>query len=137
FRHVQNSWVTYTVTHAHNDYLELTAGTGLIGALLLFVPIFILLVLMIWSFITDTRRYRPAVILGCVGGTLAILIHSAADFNLHIPANALVFAVILGIGYKAACLERRAERSQKASIEPAVVVAHVHRSSHHSAGKPQ
>ncbi len=136
YRQVQSFWVTDTFTHAHNDYLELTAGTGVLGAMLLFVPIIILLILMIRSFITDTRRYRPAVTLACAGSTLAILIHSVADFNLHIPANALVFAVILGIGYKTACLERRAERSQTAPAEPAVVTAHRRHKHHHTTGKP-
>jgi hypothetical protein len=28
---------------------------------------------------------------------VAILLHSLADFNLYIPANALVFASILGL----------------------------------------
>jgi hypothetical protein len=37
--------------------------------------------------------------LGSLGGTSALLFHSAADFNLYIPANALVFAVLLGMGY--------------------------------------
>jgi hypothetical protein len=31
------------------------------------------------------------------------------DFNLQIPANALTLAAILGIGYKAACLEPRTD----------------------------
>ena len=39
-----------------------------------------------------------------------MLVHSLIDFNLHIPANALIFACVLGIGYKASCLERREDR---------------------------
>jgi hypothetical protein len=35
--------------------------------------------------------------LGCVGGIVAILLHSLVDFNLYIPANALVFASLLGL----------------------------------------
>jgi O-antigen ligase len=138
FRHYQTYLVNYTVTHTHGDYLELTSGTGLIGAILLFVPIFVLLVMMIRSFLTDPRRYRPAVTLGCIGGTLGILIHSVADFNLQIPANALIFAVVLGIGYKT-CLEHKAERSKAAAsaataaTTATVTTEHrVHRKSHHS-----
>jgi O-antigen ligase len=130
-RHYQTYLVDYTVTHAHGDFLELTAGTGLTGAALLFVPIFVLLGMMIHSFLTDSRRFRPAVTLGCIGGTLALLIHSVADFNLHIPANALVFAVVLGIGYKT-CIENKADRAKMAAAAPAVSTHHVHRKSHHS-----
>jgi hypothetical protein len=39
-----------------------------------------------------------------------MLIHSLTDFNLQIPANALIFAVVLGIGYKAVCVERGEEK---------------------------
>lgn len=131
FRHYQTYLVNYTVTHAHGDYLELTAGTGLIGAALLFVPILVLLIMMIHSFLTDARRFRPAVTLGCIGATLALLIHSVADFNLQIPANALVFAVVLGIGYKT-CLEHRAERLSVAASVPAKGTREIRRQPNHS-----
>lgn len=107
FRHYQTSWVNFFFDHAHNDYLEFATDTGLVGVLLLFLPIFYVLVKMILSFLRDQRRYRSAVTLGCIGATLAMLIHTAMDFNLQIPANALVFAMVLGIGYKSACLEPR------------------------------
>jgi O-antigen ligase len=107
FRRYQTDLVDKYVDHAHNDYLEFAADTGLLGAALLFLPILYLLAKMIASFLNDTRRYRRAVTLGCIGSTLALLIHSVTDFNLQIPANALIFAVVLGIGYKAACFERR------------------------------
>ncbi len=109
FRHYQTAFVTFFVDHAHDDFIEFTSETGLLGAALLFLPIAYLLVKMTIVFLYDSRRYRPAVLLGCVGGILAILIHSATDFNLQVPANALIVAVILGIGYKAACVEKREE----------------------------
>jgi O-antigen ligase len=109
FRRYQTAQVNFVVDHAHNDYLEFTSETGIIGVTLLFLPILYLFLKMILSFLDDPRRYRGAVTLGCIGATLALLIHSVTDFNLQIPANALTFAVILGIGYKAACLERKNE----------------------------
>jgi O-antigen ligase len=110
FRHYQTDLVNFYVDHAHNDYLEFAADTGLLGAALLFLPIFYLFFKMVVSFLNDPRRYRPAVTLGCIGSTLAMLVHSVTDFNLQIPANALIFAVVLGIGYKAVCVERREEK---------------------------
>jgi len=109
FRRYQTGLLDSFVDHAHNDYLEFASDTGLLGATLLFAPILYLLGKMIVSLLEDTRRFRRAVILGCIGSTLSILLHSAADFNLQIPANALVFAVVLGVGYKAASVEPRAE----------------------------
>ncbi|MEJ2008273.1 MAG: O-antigen ligase family protein [Acidobacteriota bacterium] len=108
-RPFQTKLVNMYVDHAHNDYLEFASETGLVGFGLLFIPIFYLLVRMIIAFLKDHRRYRRAVLLGCIGSTLGLLIHSFTDFNLHIPANAIIFAVILGIGYKAACIEPQKE----------------------------
>jgi len=113
FQRFQTSWVTFFVDHAHNDYVEFAVETGLVGAALFFLPVFYLLGKMIVSFLKDSRRYRPAILLGCIGSTLAILLHSITDFNLQITSNALVFSIVLGIGYKAACLEPADERQQK------------------------
>jgi O-antigen ligase len=118
FRHYQTDWLTYFVDHVHNDFVEFAAETGLLGAVLLFAPIVYLLVRMIIAFVTDSRRYRPSVLLGCVGSVLAILLHSATDFNLQIPANAVILAVVLGIGYKAACVERRTEDAESVPARP-------------------
>jgi O-antigen ligase len=116
YRGYQTTAVNSNVDHAHNDYLEFAADTGIPGAALLFLPIFYLLARMVISFLDDPRSYRRAVTLGCIGSTLAILLHSLTDFNLQIPANALLFAVILGIGYRVACLDRR--RESEAEPEP-------------------
>lgn len=110
FRRYQTTAVDKYVDHAHNDYLEIASETGLVGLALLFVPVLFLLGRMIISFLDDHRRYRRAITLGCIGSTLAVLIHSITDFNLQIPANALIFSVVLGIGYKAAWIEREKDK---------------------------
>jgi len=75
---------------------------------------------MIFVLAGDRSRYRRSVLLGCIGSVVAMLTHTVADFNLQIPANALVFAVILGVGYKVACLEPKAtlalSRSEAAPV---------------------
>ncbi|MFB3923233.1 MAG: O-antigen ligase family protein [Terriglobia bacterium] len=109
FRKYQTALVDASVDHAHNDYLEVAADTGLLGALLLFVPIFCLLGKMVLSFLAEARGYRRAVVLGCIGSTMGLLLHSVTDFNLQIPANALIFSTILGIGYKASCVKYEGE----------------------------
>ena len=107
FRRYQTARADARVNHAHNDYLEFASDTGLLGVALLFLPILYLLAKMIISFLDDPRRYRRSITLGCIGSSLALLIHSMTDFNLQVPANALIFAVVLGIGYKATCVERQ------------------------------
>ena len=101
FRRYQTTGLDLFVDHAHNDYLEVTTDTGILGVGLLFIPIIGLLIKMILAYVGARSAYRRSVLLACIGGTAALLVHSATDFNLQIPANALLFAVILGIGYKA------------------------------------
>jgi O-antigen ligase len=80
-----------TVDHAHNDYLELLADTGLMGGLcgLCFIA------LLLWQGLRrlesaewgSARSIRAGSLVACAG----LLIHSLVDFNLHIPSNALLF----------------------------------------------
>jgi O-antigen ligase len=101
FRRYQTTLLDLLIDHAHNDFLEVTTDTGILGAALLFIPIMGLLIKMILAYAGARSAYRRSVLLACIGGTSALLIHSAADFNLQVPANALLFAVVLGIGCKA------------------------------------
>ena len=110
FKKYQTTSADFWFDQAHNDYLQFATEMGLVGSLLLFLPIFYLLIRMVRSFLTDPSCYRSSVTLGCIGGTSALLIHSLTDFNLQIPANALTFAVILGIGYKSSCVEREVKK---------------------------
>ncbi len=102
---VQTSFEGRLVSHAHNDYLEFASELGIPAAVMLFGGIFYLLLQSARSSRRNEDRLDRAVALGCFGSILSILLHSRTDFNLQIPANALVFAVVLGIAY--ANLSRR------------------------------
>jgi len=83
------------LVHAHNDYLEYLAELGLVGFALLLGGI---LFMGILSFVTWRTRRHPEVkglALGGIVSLIAILIHSITDFNLHIPANMVLFTVLL------------------------------------------
>ncbi len=101
FRRYRTTSLDFLADHAHNDYLEAATDTGILGAGLLFIPIIALLLKMILAYVAARHPYRRSVLLACIGGSAALLIHSVTDFNLQVPANAMLFAVILGIGYKA------------------------------------
>ena len=79
--------------HAHNDYLEALAETGLIGGLCCtwFLGVLILDSLKGMTELGSSlgSALNLSGLLGCCG----ILVHSLVDFNLHIPANALFFFV--------------------------------------------
>lgn len=83
------------LVHAHNDYLEYLSELGIVG-MAFFLGLFVFLFLP--SFKAWKRRKNASVkglALGCFVSILAIAVYSLTDFNLHIPANMLLFAVIL------------------------------------------
>jgi O-antigen ligase len=94
---VQTAFAGKFVSHAHNDYLEFAAELGIPAALLLFGAVFYVLLQCTRSFYCSASRSEKTVALGCFGSLSAISLHSLTDFNLHIPANALVFFVVLGL----------------------------------------
>jgi len=93
----QTAFLSQFVNHAHNDYLELAADLGIPAALILFVSVLCILLRTVRSFISGGRDFERMVALGCIGSSVAILLHSFADFNFYIPANALLFSMILGL----------------------------------------
>jgi len=99
---VQTVFLTLLVEHAHCDYLEVASELGLPGATLLFGSIFWVMAQAVRQYQIVQDRLDKAVILGCIGSIAAILVHSLADFNLYIPANALVFTIILAIAWSTA-----------------------------------
>ena len=99
FTRVQSVQLTYVADHAHNDYLEAAAELGIPAAAILFATFFWLAARSLQASLRVRSSLARSLALGSLGGVTALLVHSLADFNLRIPANALVFAVILGLGY--------------------------------------
>jgi O-antigen ligase len=81
---------------AHNDYLQLVAEAGIVGALVLAwaVAAFLGRVVVPISRATTPFRWTTA---GCLSAVVAILVHTVFDFSLQIPAIALEFAVTVGL----------------------------------------
>jgi O-antigen ligase len=106
--------------HAHNDYLELLAEYGIIGAaaFLLFLLVHVysgwrgLVHFGMQRVAADAPlpSTRMALIIGALSAIAAYSVHSAVDFNLHLPANALLVAAVFGIlaspGFPAAAGQR-------------------------------
>jgi O-antigen ligase len=99
FTHVQSHELAYSVDHAHNDYLEFAAELGIPASLFLLLG-FSLIGARTFRASRHARSSRTrALALGTLTGIGTLLIHGLADFNLNIPANALVFSVLFGMGY--------------------------------------
>ena len=91
---------------AHNDYLNLLADWGVVGGGIVFAGIGIFMVHLrkTWPHVRreentfgSSQSNRFAFFLGGMGGLAALLVHSLLDFNLHIPANALVGVTLLAL----------------------------------------
>jgi len=85
-----------TPQQAHNDYLELLASGGVLGAAL-FVWFSIVLIRQARESLTNADGFQRAVLLGAMISLVGAGVHSMVDFGLHITVNALVFVVLLGI----------------------------------------
>jgi O-antigen ligase len=97
FTRVQSTFLGKFVNHAHNDYLEVASDLGIPAAVLFFGSTGALLVRLARKAASSEVSFERAMALGCLGSIAAILLHSFTDFNLYIPANALVFSLILGL----------------------------------------
>lgn len=106
FPHYREQYPSGFFDHAHNDYLEFGAETGLIGLLLLGSSVVLTLVI---ALLAQYRRHDPlcrGIAFSATMGIIAILIHSSVDFNLQIPANAATFMILLALAWIACFLPR-------------------------------
>jgi O-antigen ligase len=116
-------YTNFFVNEAHNDYLQLLVEMGLLG-----------IGTMLWFLVTVytralkkiknwTAEISGAVALASVLGLSGILVHSAVDFNLQIPANAALFYVLCTIAasepFAQPARKRRVARSTPPDDVPA------------------
>jgi O-antigen ligase len=86
----------YVVDKAHNTYLEHAAELGVPAAVLLYLGPFILFLFCLRGvFIRRKDKIFPLL---AVCATVLVAVHSLVDFSLQIPAVAMTYAMILGIG---------------------------------------
>ncbi len=92
----QPSGSTARFFYAHNDYLQAVADLGVLFLPLLFWLLYILARSAAHKLTSSSRQTR-GLALGALTGMVAILCHSVVDFNLHVPANASMFAALAAI----------------------------------------
>jgi O-antigen ligase len=91
---------------AHNDYANLLADWGTTGGLITLAGMTVFGA-GLWQTRRHVRRVekefksghsnRLAFYVGGLAGLFALAVHSAVDFNLHIPANALIGVTLLAL----------------------------------------
>ena len=85
------------VNAAHNDYVQLTVETGLLGMLCAAAFLFLVFQNALQRIQRARQSWFSAVTLAAMIGCIALLVHSLFDFNLEIPANAATFAFLAGL----------------------------------------
>lgn len=117
FPRYQNVELDKIVDHAHNDWVQLAAEYGWPGLLAVLVA---LAAYLVTAIVRWRRRHDGFVVgigIGGIGALVAIAVHSLSDFNLHIPANPLLLALILAATWRALRLPRHdEEESEKQAV---------------------
>lgn len=92
--------------HSHNDYLEFASELGLIGFIPLALTVFLALGMALQVLYKRRDQLAKGVAFAAIMGVISLMIHSAVDFNLRIPANALLFMALLAFAHIAKQLPR-------------------------------
>lgn len=108
------------VNRAHNDYLELLTDTGILG---FGIGVWFLIAVLrpaIRKARTWSGDVNGSVALASLLGISGILVHSFVDFNLQIPANAMLFYVLCAIAAADTCFRNpRREQRRHSRVEVA------------------
>ncbi|MEP6662587.1 MAG: O-antigen ligase family protein [Verrucomicrobiota bacterium] len=90
----------------HNDYLNTLADWGIVGLglIVIFLFLFYAGVFKTWRYVQrnpgdlgSRNSNKTALVLGGSLGIAALVFHSFVDFNLHVPANAIVAVVLIAL----------------------------------------
>lgn len=106
FRSVRPQEIQLRPDRAHNDYLNTLTDWGIIGLALVLGALGVLAVgiMRAWRHIGGVaadlgqrRSNRFAFVLGASMGLFALGLHSMVDFNMHVPANALLAVALMAL----------------------------------------
>ena len=102
--------------HAHNDYLELITDVGFIGFFMLAGIVVISLKQALIAILNKESNFVRGIGFAGLMGSLSLLIHGLMDFNLQIPANAMLFIALLTLPSIAISVYRKGNNLDYATI---------------------
>jgi O-antigen ligase len=82
------------VNHAHNDYLEMLADTGLIGGVCCACFLGALFYYALKQLLVTDKSFAAALHLSGLVACCGFLVHALVDFNFHMPGNAVLFLIM-------------------------------------------
>jgi len=124
FSHLARRYQTFRwshrLAHSESDFMQLLAETGIVGTVLVawMGAMFFYYILSMWK--RRRSRWVLAITAGGLSAIVSIVIHGGFDFNLHIPANALLLSVIAALSYVTVHIQRAEGQSAVGSRQSAV-----------------
>jgi hypothetical protein len=82
------------VEHAENDYLEVAVETGVAGVVIAFTSVLLIARTVVRSYPHEESRLKRAIVASAAGALATIAVHALADFQLRIPSNAVLSALM-------------------------------------------
>jgi O-antigen ligase len=94
----QDSTFTRKAVLAHDDYLNCVDDYGVVGFGIAMFFLFAVTLSFLGPLWADHRWQDRVMVAAGFAACAAYIVHSFLDFNLHIPANALMFFALVGLG---------------------------------------
>lgn len=97
FRGVRQYYTDKIWTHAHNDFLQFVAETGVVGVALGLWLVIAAAREIVRNLRRTAQTATGAMLIGLGCACLGFMVHGWLDFNFHVPANAAGFVVLAAI----------------------------------------
>jgi O-antigen ligase/polysaccharide polymerase Wzy-like membrane protein len=96
----QDSTFGFKAMLTHDDYLNCLDDYGLVGFGLAMIFVFSVTLSFLNRVRADFRWADRTIVAAGFAAWCALLVHSAVDFNMHIPANAMILLSLVGLGLR-------------------------------------
>jgi O-antigen ligase len=97
---------------SHNEPVQLLVEVGIIGFLLAGIFLINSFIRLFTAWLKRKNDFSVFITIACLIGMFSVLFHSFFDFVFHVPANSILFFIILALAFRAAHLSSN-ENSQK------------------------
>ncbi len=105
------------VDHVHDDYLEALAEAGILGGICGLSFLWLLYREGRKNWGAEQGQFSRALHAGAIAAVCGLLLHSFVDFNLHIPANALLFLLQVSVVASPPLPPASAQRARRPSSQ--------------------